>query len=121
MRRRRRRRRRRLAAARDAVAAVEDMSSCDLAIGFLKNWWLMLVNALFLLFFHYFLTCCVLWYMFNHAYDSDPYPFDQATDFARTEAKNWTMGDRWNSHFVQRTCESDLDDRVALLGAEGHR
>jgi hypothetical protein len=41
-------------------------------------------------------------------YDSDPYPFDQATDFARTEAKNWTMGDRWNSHFVQGTCESDL-------------
>ena len=76
--------------------------------GFLKNWWLMLVNAFVLLVFHYFLTFTVLWYMFIHGYDSDPFPYDDVTDGAWKEEKNWTMSRRWDSHFVQGTCETDL-------------
>jgi len=93
-----------------AAPAAEEphMSRCDMCAGFLKNWWLMLVNAFVLLVFHYFLTFTVLWYMFIHGYDSDPFPYDDVTDGAWKEAKNWTMSRRWDSHFVQGTCETDL-------------
>ena len=46
--------------------------------------------------------------MFIHGYDSDPFPYDHVTDLSWKTAKNWTMSRRWDSHFVQGTCETDL-------------
>ena len=37
----------------------------------------MFVNAFRLLFFHYFLTGTVLWFMFTNANDSDPAPYGE--------------------------------------------
>ena len=80
------------------------MSCGDMLFGMLKNWWLMLVNAFVLLFFHYFLTFTVLWYMYNHPYESDPLPYDEDWQKQTTENGTWSYELRWDAHFVQGDC-----------------
>lgn len=89
-----------------------EMSHLDIVKGTLKNVWLMFVNAFVLLFFHYWLTFSVLYYLYIHPYDSDPEPWDEASDLLRMEHNNethpWNFKVAWNSHFVQGECETDI-------------
>lgn len=91
---------------------VREMSHSDIVKGTLKNVWLMFVNAFVLLFFHYWLTFSVLYYLYIHPYDSDPAPWDEASDLLRMEHNNqthpWNFKVAWNSHFVQGQCETDI-------------
>jgi hypothetical protein len=90
----------------------DGMSTKEIALGTVKNVWLMFVNAFVLLAFHYWLTFSVLYYLYVHPYESDPYPWDDVSDAIRMEARNsthpWDWGTAWDSHFVQGECPTDI-------------
>ena len=91
---------------------VKEMSHVDIIKGTLKNIWLMFVNAFVLLFFHYWLTFSVLYYLYIHPYATDPHPWDEASDALRMEHNNatypWNFKVAWDSHFVQGECPTDI-------------
>lgn len=60
----------------EVTLAPSDMAVKDIVFGTIKNIWLMFVNAFVLLFFHYWLTFSVLYYLYIHPYETDPFPHD---------------------------------------------
>ena len=46
--------------------------------------------------------------MFAYHFESDPAPFDTASDGFRDGNKSWTFQDRWDTHFVQGECATDI-------------
>ena len=84
-------------AATPAGSTGEKWGAGRVLLGFAKNIWFMVVNALLLLIFHYFLTFCVLYFLLAHPYDTDPVPYN-GTGFA----------DAWATHFAQGECPSSM-------------
>ena len=85
------------AASRHNNAQADAYGPWDILAGTLKNIWLMFVNAFVLLWFHYFLTFCVLYFLMAHPYETDPIQYN-GTGFA----------DAWSTHFAQGECPSNI-------------